>query len=323
MKILVTGGAGFIGSHLVKRLLSEGHEVAVVDNFNPYYSPELKEARVKILFAGKTVPVYREDIADFLGLEKVFKKHKFDKICHLAAQAGVRYSLSHPEVYEITNVEGTLNLLRLAAKYEVPHFVFASSSSVYGQNTEFPSGENFPTSTPISLYAATKIAGEAMLHSYSHTHKINSTVLRFFNVYGPWVRPDMALYIFTKKIFAGEPLDIFNNGESEKDFTYIDDIVDGITRALNRPFAYEVFNLGNAKPVLLKEYVALLEKHLGKAAEKNYLPLQLGDVPKSFAAIAKARKLLGYEPKVKVEEGISRFVEWYRQYEQSLGLAKF
>lgn len=316
MKILVTGGAGFIGSHLVKRLLELQHEVVVVDNFNPYYSPTLKEARMELLLSEKDFPVYRDDIADFLGLEEVFKKHKFDKICHLAAQAGVRYSLSHPEVYEKTNVAGTLNLLRLAAKYEVAQFVFASSSSVYGLNTDFPSVESSPTTTPISLYAATKIAGEAMVHSFAHTHKLNSTVLRFFNVYGPWVRPDMALFIFSKKISAGEPIDVYNYGKSAKDFTYVEDTVDGIVKALDKVFKFELFNLGNSQPVELEKYISLIEKYLGKAAEKNYLPLQLGDVPKSYADISKAKKLLGYDPKILVETGIMRFINWYKEYQR-------
>jgi len=322
MKILLTGGAGFIGSHVARRLLKQGDEVAIVDNFSPYYSPELKRARMEILLSGLTYRLYRADIADFFALEKIFAENKFDKICHLAAQAGVRYSLTHPEVYEQTNVAGTLNLLRLCAKYQVPHFVFASSSSVYGLNDNFPSKEDYQTNTPISLYAASKIAGEAMLHSYCRTFGIKGTVLRFFNVYGPWVRPDMALFIFTKKISAGEPLDVFNYGNSEKDYTYIDDIVAGVLGALAREFDYEVFNLGNTRPVLLNAYIELLEKELGRRAEKNFLPLQLGDVPKSCADISKASRLLGYSPQTRMEQGVANFVRWYKENVARLNLGK-
>jgi UDP-glucuronate 4-epimerase len=210
----------------------------------------------------------------------------------------------------------------LAAKYEVGQFVFASSSSVYGKNTAFPSTESALTQTPISLYAATKLAGEAMVHSFSYTHKLAATILRFFNVYGPWVRPDMALFIFTKKILQGLPIDVYNYGQSAKDFTYIDDTVAGVVAALTNVFPFEIFNLGNSHPVELKRYISLLEQALGKTAEKNYLPLQLGDVPKSFADISKARRMLGYHPKIAVEEGIDRFVAWYKEYRVSLDLDK-
>ena len=321
-KILVTGGAGFIGSHVSKRLLEDGHEVIIVDSFNQFYSPRLKEARINILLKDLTFELYRVDIADFDALEKVFSENKIEKIIHLAAQAGVRYSLEHPEAYGLSNLTGTLNLLRLTEKHGIKGFVFASSSSVYGLNTDFPLKETYRTDTPISLYAATKVAGEALVHVNSYLHGVKTTCLRFFNVYGPWMRPDSAMFIFTKKIRAGEPIDVYNFGKSKKDFTYIDDIVSGITTALGLGHDYEIINLGNSRPIGLESYIEQIEKAVGKKAEKKFLPIMPGDVPVSHADITKAQKLLNYNPKTKIEQGIPGFVSWYLQYENDLGLAE-
>ncbi|OGE80362.1 MAG: hypothetical protein A2826_02810 [Candidatus Doudnabacteria bacterium RIFCSPHIGHO2_01_FULL_43_23] len=319
--ILVTGGAGFIGSHVSKKLIEQGHEVVIVDSFNEFYSPRLKEARIKILLKGLKFKLYRVDIADFDALAKVFAENKIDKVIHLAAQAGVLYSLKHPESYGLSNLTGTLNLLRLAEKYKIKSFVFASSSSVYGLNTDFPLKENYKTDTPISLYAATKIAGEAMVHVNSYLHGVKTTCLRFFNVYGPWMRPDAAMYIFAKKIRAREPINVYNFGKSRKDFTYIDDIVSGVVAALDLEHDYEIINLGNSRPIELMSYIEQIEKALGYTAEKNYLPLISGDVPVSHADITKAKKLLKYDPKTKIEQGIPNFVKWYLEFEDELALA--
>ena len=319
-KILVTGGAGFIGSHVAKKLLEKGDEVVIVDNFNSYYSPKLKEARIERLLKGFPVKVYRADISNFEALELVFAEHKFDKICHLAAQAGVRYSIEKPEAYGFSNLTGTLNLLRLAEKYKVKNFVFASSSSVYGLNKEFPSREEHKVVTPISLYAATKIAGEGLVHVYAKTHGLKTICLRFFNVYGPWMRPDMALFKFTQRMYAGKPIDVYNYGKSRKDYTYIDDIVTGVVNALDKAFEYEIINLGNSNPILLTEYISHIESNLGTKAEKNMLPAIAGDVQESCAHIGKAKDMLGYNPQIKVEEGIKKFVDWYKEYADILGL---
>ena len=321
-KILVTGGAGFIGSHVAKRLIEDGYDVVIVDSFNKFYSPKLKEARISILLKDFEFKLYRVDISDFNALEKVFSENRIDKIIHLAAQAGVRYSLEHPETYGLSNLTGTLNLLRLTEKYGIKSFVFASSSSVYGLNTDFPLKETYKTDTPISLYAATKIAGESLVHVNSYLHGVKTVCLRFFNVYGPWMRPDAAMFIFTKKIRAGEPIDVYNFGKSKKDFTYIDDIVNGVMAALDLDSDYEIINLGNSRPIGLESYIDQIEKALGQKAEKNYLPIMPGDVPVSHADITKAKKLLKYNPKTKLEQGIPEFVKWYLRYEDDLGLAE-
>jgi len=321
-KVLVTGGAGFIGSHVVRKLVDQGDEVVIIDNFNEYYSPALKHARMEYLIASRDKATHRVDIADFSSLEEIFKKEKFDTICHLAAQAGVLYSLKNPQVYESSNLKGTLNLLILAQKYGVPHFVFASSSSVYGETKNFPTPETESIEHPISLYAATKVSGEAMVHAYAKMFGLKATVLRFFNVYGPWTRPDSALFIFTRKISEGERMKVFNFGEQEKDFTYIDDIVSGIVAAIKKPFDYEVFNLGNSTPVLLKKYISLIEQEVGQQANQEYLPIQAGDVSKSHADITKAKLLLGYDPATSVDQGIKNFVAWYKEYNERLGLSK-
>lgn len=316
MKFLVTGNAGFIGFHLTKRLLEEGQEVVGVDNLNPYYDPKLKKARLKILKKHANFSFYRLDIANLADFENVFTENKIDKVCHLAAQAGVRYSLENPHLYEQANMVGFLNLLELMRKYEVKNLVYASSSSVYGGIKKIPFSERMKINKPISLYAATKAANELYAHVYHHLYGLNTVGLRFFTVYGPWGRPDMALFLFTKAILEDKPIKVFNQGQMKRDFTYVDDIVDGIMASLNKvsELGYEVFNLGCADPVNLLDFIKTIEKSLGKKAKKEFLPLQPGDVPNTFADVSKAKKLLGYQPKVKIEEGVGEFVNWYRQY---------
>lgn len=310
--ILVTGSAGFIGFHTSKKLLELGHQVIGVDNLNNYYDPSLKKARNAILKKFDNYIFYKGDIVNFEFLQKIFKENPIDKICHLAAQAGVRYSLTHPDVYIQTNIVGTHNLLKLAKEYKIKNFVFASSSSVYGTIDVFPSKEDFNLKTPISLYAATKQSGELMAHAYYKLYNLNITCLRFFNVYGPWGRPDSALYIFTDLISQDKPIEVFGN--SQKDYTYVDDIVSGVVSALDKQFAYEIINLGNDRPIVLSRYIEIIEQELGKTAQKKSLPPAIGDVQKSCADITKAKKLLGYNPQTPVEIGIKKFIAWYKEY---------
>jgi UDP-glucuronate 4-epimerase len=314
MKILVTGSAGFIGFHTAKKLLERGDRVIGIDNFNNYYDPKLKEARNRILKKYKKYKLYRLDFSDYKKLEKVFKKEKIDKICHLGAQTGVRYSLEHPEAYERANIQGTLNLLEMARLYKIKHFIFASSSSIYGNNKKVPFSESDRTDNPISLYAATKKACELMAYTYHNLYGINCTGLRFFTVYGPWGRPDMALFKFAKLICANKSIPIFNKGNHSRDFTYVDDIISGVIKAIDKPFKYEIINLGNSKPVSLNYIISRLEKELGKKAKRKLLPLQAGDVNKTCADIHKARKLLNFQPKINIERGVKIFVDWFNQY---------
>jgi UDP-glucuronate 4-epimerase len=311
--ILVTGAAGFIGFHLSKQLLSDGHEIIGIDNMNEYYDPTLKKNRLKILQENKRFLFNNADICNYSSVEDLFKKHKIKKICHLAAQAGVRYSLSHPHVYQKSNGEGFLNILELARYNNIENFVYASSSSVYGTNSKTPFSESDPVEHPISIYAATKRSNELVAHSYSHLFGIPCSGLRFFTVYGPWGRPDMALFIFTRSIINNEPISIFNNGNMIRNFTYVDDIVDGIVRVLNNPLPYEIYNIGNSRAETLLDFVNEIEKNLGKKAIRNYLPLQPGDVPNTIADIEKLKKL-GYEPKTNIDIGIKNFVNWYMNY---------
>ena len=314
-KVLLTGGAGFIGFHTAKALLKRGDEVIIVDNFNEYYDPKLKEGRIKVLAdSGGQVHVERVDIADYQALEKVFKTYQPDKVCHLAAQAGVRYSLENPFIYERTNVLGTLNLLELCRHLGPKDFVFASTSSVYGKNEKMPFKETDHTNTQISLYAATKKADEAIAHAYHDMFGLNCTGLRFFNVYGPWGRPDLALFLFTEAMLKDKPINVFGFGKSSRDYTYVDDIVSGILAAIDKGFSWEIINLGRGEPVLLLDFIKTLEEYLGKKAKMNMMELQPGEVMATFADISKARKLLGYEPKVSVREGMKEFLEWYRNY---------
>lgn len=312
MHYLVTGGAGFIGHHLVLKLLSEGHLVTVVDSMNDYYDPAIKEARLKRFPAA--VKVYRFDIVDREALESIFKEHQFDAVAHLAAQAGVRYSLEFPEVYIQANYVGTFNVLDLAKKYNVKKVVLASTSSVYGTSMNMPFVETDLAPEPMSIYAATKRATEYLAATYHHLYKMDIICLRFFTVYGPWGRPDMALFLFTDKILNEEPIDVYNNGNMRRDFTYVDDIVAGFSLSLEKGKGYEVFNIGNGTSVHLMDFIKIIERELGKEATINFMPLQPGDVPETYADISKAKTRLGYQPKVSVEEGVKNFIHWYLEY---------
>ena len=314
MKTLVTGAAGFIGFHVARALLERGQEVIGIDNLNPYYDISLKRGRLELIASNPLFTFYHADINNLAPLETIFADHPIDRICNLAAQAGVRYSIQNPFVYEESNLKGFLNLLELARHYPVRNFVFASSSSVYGNNRKLPFSIEDNVDTPISLYAATKKANELMAHAYSHLFDIPLTGLRYFTVYGPWGRPDMALFLFTEAIINGRPIEIYNFGKMKRDFTYIDDIVDGTIAALDNPFKYEIFNLGNSKTVELMKLIEIIEEELGIVAKKRFLPLQPGDVPETYADIDKTKRLLGFNPKTSIRSGIRRFLSWYRGY---------
>lgn len=314
MNILVTGSAGFIGFHTAKKLLESGHIVIGLDNFNDYYDPQLKEDRNKILEENNHYKLYRGDLADLGFIQKIFKENKIDKICHLAAQAGVRYSLTHPHVYIQSNLVGFTNLIDEAKNHNIKDFIYASSSSVYGGNTKIPFAVTDPVDTPLSLYAATKKADELIAHTYHSLYKINCTGCRFFTVYGPWGRPDMAAWLFADAIRQDKPIDVFNFGKMKRDFTYIDDIVSGILSALDKSYAFEIFNLGNNKPIELNYFIELIEKELGKKAVKNLLPLQAGDVPSTWSDIKHTQKKLDFKPQTNIEVGIKNFINWYKKY---------
>jgi len=314
MTILVTGGAGFIGSYVTKKLLERGDEVVVVDDFNDYYDPQLKEDRIKKFLGDFNFKLYRDDIRDLKAMRRIFKENEIQKVCHLAARAGVRASLENPLLYEEVNVRGTMNLLELAKDFSVENFTFASSSSVYGNNKKIPFSETDSVDHPISPYAATKKATELIAYTYHHLYNLNCTGLRYFTVYGPWGRPDMALYKFANKIAKNEIIDVYNFGKMKRDFTYVDDIVEGTVAALDKNCPYEVINLGNNRPVELKHFISCIERELGKKAKMNLMPIQPGDVPETYADIEKAKKLLGFEPKIKIEEGTRKFIKWYRSY---------
>ncbi|MDO8669431.1 MAG: GDP-mannose 4,6-dehydratase [Candidatus Buchananbacteria bacterium] len=314
MAILLTGIAGFIGSNTAQKLLARGEEIIGIDNFNDYYDPTLKERRISQFLGGHDFKLYRFDIANSHDLAQVFAENKIDKICHLAAQAGVRYSFSNPDIYLQSNIIGTNNLLELAHKYGVKDFVFASSSSVYGGNKKVPFSETDNVDHPISLYAATKKSNELQAYVYHHLYGLNCFGLRFFTVYGPWGRPDMAYYKFTDSILNDRPIDVFNGGQHKRDFTYIDDMVAGIISALDNCKGYEIFNLGHSQPVALEYLISIIEDKLNKKAIKNYLPLQAGDVPETYADITKAKKFLGYNPQISIEEGLDKFLMWYIRY---------
>jgi UDP-glucuronate 4-epimerase len=309
MNVLVTGGAGFIGSHVVERLLARGDSVTVVDDFNEFYDPALKRGNVRG-FADR-IELFEVDICS--DLRAVFAAQAFDTIIHLAARAGVRPSLAQPELYTRVNIVGTQNLLELAREFGVKKFVFGSSSSVYGVNQKVPFGEEDPIFKPISPYAATKLAGEALCHVYHHLYGIDIVCLRFFTVYGPRQRPDLAIRKFTNAIMAGKPIDVYGDGASRRDYTYIEDILQGIVACLERNFGYEVINLGESRTVDLRELLHLIEKATGKKAQVRQMPMQPGDVPITYADISKAKRLLDYRPKVAIEEGIEKFVKWCRQ----------
>lgn len=311
-KILITGTAGFIGFHLANKLLSEENIVIGIDIINDYYDPKIKLKRNEILLKNKNYHFYKEDFADFKKLDEIIKKEKPEIIIHLAAQAGVRYSLTNPWSYEHSNYLGTLNIFEAAKLNNIKRVLFASSSSVYGKNKKKPFSEEDRTDVPISIYAASKKANELLAHSYAHLYKIETAGLRFFTVYGKYGRPDLALFKFTKNILLDKPIDVYNNGEMGRDFTYVDDIVSGIIGIMNKPnLKYEIYNLGGDNPVTLMKFIELIEKNLGKKAKLNMLPMQPGDVKETFADISKARKDVGYEPKTKIDEGVKIFCKWF------------
>jgi UDP-glucuronate 4-epimerase len=332
MRVLVTGAAGFIGSHLSERLLARGDEVLGYDNLNAYYDPALKEARLARLTPQDGFSFVRASLEDRAALEAAFDDFRPQRVVNLAAQAGVRYSLENPHAYIDSNIVGFLNILEACRHRGIEHLVYASSSSVYGANRKLPFAVEDSVDHPVSLYAASKKANELMAHTYSHLFGLPTTGLRFFTVYGPWGRPDMALFLFTKKILAGEPIDVFNHGHHSRDFTYVDDIVEGVIRTLDRvpgpdpaydPLAptpasslapYRVYNIGNHQPVQLLRYIEVLEDCLGRKAEKRLLPMQPGDVPDTEADVEALRRDTGYSPATPIETGVRRFVEWYRAF---------
>ena len=312
--ILVTGSAGFIGFHLSGKLLELGYNVVGIDNLNPYYDVGLKKARLDRLFVRDNFFFIEGDIQEMPVLKKLFKQHDITRICNLAAQAGVRHSLKDPFSYQKSNIEGFLNLLEMAREVQVTNFVYASSSSVYGKNKKNPYSVEDRVDYPISLYAATKKANELMAHAYSHLYDIPCTGLRYFTVYGPWGRPDMALFLFTDAILHNRPINVFNYGDMRRDFTYIDDIVAGTVSAIERPAPYEIFNLGNSDSTSLTDFIETIESELGRKAEKNMLPMQPGDVPETSADITSSREKLGFAPQTPLKEGIRAFIAWYREY---------
>jgi UDP-glucuronate 4-epimerase len=332
MKVLITGSAGFIGSALSLRLLERGDEVVGIDNLNDYYDVELKKTRLARTTAYAGYTDVRISLEDRDAVAAVFSQHRPQRVINLAAQAGVRYSIENPHAYVDTNLVGFTNILEGCRHNHVEHLVYASSSSVYGANTNMPFSVHDNVDHPVSLYAASKKANELMAHTYSHLYQIPTTGLRFFTVYGPWGRPDMALFLFTKNILAGKPIDVFNYGNHRRDFTYIDDIVEGVVRVLDKVAApnpdwsgdmpdsatstapYRLYNIGNNQPVELMHYIEVLEECLGKKAEKNMLPLQQGDVPATYANVADLVRDVGYKPDMSVEQGVANFVDWYKEY---------
>ena len=312
--ILVTGCAGFIGMHLSKTLLEQGHRVIGVDNLNDYYDVRLKNDRLMTLKKYELFSFIKLDISNKEALESVFKSNSIDKVVNLAAQAGVRYSLENPNSYIESNVLGFMNILECCRHYNIKGLVYASSSSVYGGNTVIPFSVDHVVDSPISIYAASKKANELMAHSYYHLFGLKSTGLRFFTVYGSWGRPDMAMYIFAEKILKGEPISVYNYGKMKRDFTYIDDIVSGVISSIENNFNFEIFNLGNSSSEPLMDVISILESKIGKNAIINYEPMQLGDVVNTFADIEKSKLKLGFSPKTKIKEGISHFLDWYLDY---------
>lgn len=334
MKVLVTGAAGFIGFHTARALLDRGDDVIGFDNLNAYYDVALKEARLAQLSPRNRFTFVKGDLADKTAVERLFAEHLPQRVIHLAAQAGVRHSLTHPEEYVQSNLVGFLNILEACRHHGAEHLVFASSSSVYGANLRTPFNVHDNVDHPVSLYAATKKSNELMAHAYAHLYGLPVTGLRFFTVYGPWGRPDMALFTFVKRILAGEPIDVYNEGRHARDFTYIDDVVDGVVRVVDRvpePDAnwsgqdpdpatsaapYRLYNIGNHSPVQLLDFIALIEQAVGQEANKNLLPLQPGDVPETYADITGLAEDFGFKPSTPIGEGIERFVAWYRDYYQ-------
>ena len=334
MKLIITGSAGFIGSSLCLKLLEREDDVIGIDNHNDYYDPQIKEARLARLLKKKNYKHYKIDLSDQKSLENVFKEHKPQRVVNLAAQAGVRYSMENPLAYINSNIVGFAHILENCRYYKVEHLVYASSSSVYGSNTKMPFSEHDSVNHPLSVYAASKKSNELMAHTYSHLYQLPTTGLRFFTVYGPWGRPDMALFKFTKAILEDVPIEVFNHGKHTRAFTYIDDIVEGIVQTLDNPATcnlgwdgnkpdpatskapWRIYNIGNNKPVQLMDYIDALEKALGKKAKINFLPLQPGDVPDTYASTDNLKKKFNYQPSISVIDGISQFVKWYKNYYQ-------
>jgi len=332
INVLVTGAAGFIGFHLCKRLIAENISVIGIDNFNDYYDVRLKKDRLAQVADASNFTFYTTDLADSPALANVFEKHSIQVVVNLAAQAGVRYSLINPNAYVQSNLTGFVNLLECSRKSKIDHFVFASSSSVYGANTRMPFSVHHNVDHPVSLYAATKKSNELIAHSYSHIYKLPCTGLRFFTVYGPWGRPDMALYLFTRAIYDGKPINVFNHGKMKRDFTYIDDIIEGVFSIIDKQpepneswsgdspdpgssyLPYRIYNIGNNKPVELMHFIEVLEKCIGKKAIKNYMDMQAGDVVATYANIDDLNQAVGFQPKTGIEEGIQKFIEWYQDY---------
>lgn len=332
-KVLVTGAAGFIGFHLVKKLAAENFDIIGLDNLNEYYDPRLKYDRLRELgifslntkdknsffVKSELLPNFKFIKMDLIEMERItdlFKTENFDIVIHLAAQAGVRFSIESPEVYIQSNIIGFFNILECSKNNKVEHLIYASSSSVYGNNDKVPFSETDSVDFPISMYAATKKSNELMAHTYSHIHKLRTTGLRFFTVYGPWGRPDMAAYLFTKSILEGTPIKVFNNGELHRDFTYIDDIIDGIIRVMNKSdnTGYALYNIGNNKPAHLLDFISTIEKYTGKTAKKELLPMQQGDVYKTYADIDALSSAVGYQPSTNIDKGIEKYVKWFTGY---------
>jgi len=334
MSIIVTGSAGFIGFSLCEVLLKRGDDIIGIDNHNNYYDPKLKDKRLEILKKYSNYKHIKVDLSDQKNLEEIFINHKIQKVVNLAAQAGVRYSIENPIAYINSNIVGFAHVLENCRKYKVEHLVYASTSSVYGANTKMPFSEHHNTNHPLSVYAASKKSNELMAHTYSYLYQLPTTGLRFFTVYGPWGRPDMALFKFTKNILEEKPIDVFNYGKHTRDFTYIDDIVQGVIKTLDNPATsnvdwnsnqpdpasskapWRIYNIGNNKPIQLMDYIDALEKTLGKKAQINFLPLQPGDVPDTYSSVDNLKKEFNYKPSTTIIEGVSNFVKWYKDYYQ-------
>jgi UDP-glucuronate 4-epimerase len=322
MKVLVTGAAGFIGMHVTQKLLNRGDAVIGIDNLNDYYDPQLKYARLARLKPYSDFKFERLDVADRSGMASLFERENFDRVVHLAAQAGVRYSLQNPHAYVESNLTGFINVLEGCRHHGVQHLVYAGSSSVYGGNTKMPFSEGDQVDHPVSLYAATKKANELMAHTYSHLYGLPTTGLRFFTVYGPWGRPDMAYFLFTKAILGGNPIDVFNYGDMKRDFTYIDDIVEGVVRVLDRVATpmqgtvvpYRIFNIGNHEPVKLLDFISCIEATLGKTAQKRLKPMQDGDVPATYAHTSALAEWVGFQPATPIRYGVEQFIRWYSSH---------